>query len=151
VLGTRVSGTTSLNDALVLVARDLSGRPGKKAIVVFTDGGDNNSSLTSESAIRRTKSEGVAVYTIAQGEALASARLLAQLKTVADGTGGLSFAIKSPSEFRTVFDYISRDLQHGYLLTFRPAPSTERWHPIQVSLRGTRGFTVRAREGYYPE
>ncbi len=151
VLGTRVSGTTSLNDALVLVARDLSGRPGKKAIVVFTDGADNDSSLTAESAIRRTKSEGVAVYTIAQGEALASARLLAQLKAVADGTGGLSFAIKSSSEFRTVFDYISRDLQHGYLLTFRPAAGAERWHAIQVTLRGARGFTVRAREGYYPE
>jgi Ca-activated chloride channel homolog len=151
VLGTRVSGSTGLYDALALVARDLSGRPGKKAIVVFTDGGDNNSSLTSESAIRRTKSEGAAVYTIAQGEALRNLRLLTQLEAVAKGTGGLAFAIKSPSEFRTVFDYISRDLQHGYLLTFRPAPDTQRWHPIEVTLRGTRGFTVRAREGYYPE
>jgi VWFA-related protein len=152
VLRTRVSGPTGFHDALVRVARDLSVRPGKKAIVVFTDGVDNASSLTSDSAIKRAKSEGVTIYTIAQGDALKSPKLLTQLETVAKGTGGLAFAVKFPAEIRAVFDHISQDLQHGYFLTFHPASDVQqKWHPITVALTEARGLTVRARQGYNPD
>ena len=151
VLRTAAAGATGLYDALARVARDLSGRAGKKAIVVFTDGVDNASALTADAAIKRAKSEGVAIYTVAQGAAASSTELLAQLQGVAAATGGLAFAIKDPGEMRAVFARISQDLQHGYLLAFQPAPDAmHKWRPIQVSLVVPALRTVRAREGYYP-
>lgn len=152
VLRTRAAGNTGLYDALVRVTRDLSSRPGKKAIVVFTDGADNASALTSDAVARRAKTEDVTVYTIAHGEALKNRELTAQLETVAKATGGLAFAISDPTEIRAVFEHISQDLLHGYLLAFQPAADENReWRSLQIVLRGVQPRKVRAREGYFSE
>jgi VWFA-related protein len=120
-------------------------------IVVFTDGDDNSSTLTADTAILRVKAGGVPVYTIAQGQALQNAGYLKQLADLAKATGGESFAVHDSSDIGGVFAKVSEDLAHGYLLVFHP-PSAEdhAWHPITVQVRGARG-KVRAREGYYPE
>ena len=151
VLSTQASGDTALYDALTRVGRDLSGRAGKKVIVVFTDGNDNVSTLSTETAILRAKAEGVPVYTIAQGEALLHPEFLRQLASVSKATGGVSFVIHDPHEIRGVFEKVSEDLTHGYLLAFQPAPSEDRsWRAIGVEVRESKRYKVRAREGYYP-
>ncbi len=152
VLSTKALGETALYDALARVARDLSGRPGKKVIVVFTDGNDNSSTLITDTAILRAKATGVPVHTIAEGEALASPAYLKQLSDLSKATGGESFAIKDSSEIGAVFEKVSEDLAHGYLLVFQPTAADDHaWRPISVQIRGARGSKVRAREGYYPE
>ncbi len=152
VLGTQAFGDTALYDALARVGQDLAGRAGKKVIVLFTDGKDNASTLNTDAAIQRAKANGVPIYTIAQGEAIGHKDLLAQLASISKATGGESFAIEKPSEIGRVFDKVSEDLTHGYLLSFQP-PASESlaWRPIQVTVKGPRGLKVRAREGYYPE
>jgi VWFA-related protein len=151
VLRTHAHGNTALYDALTRVNRDLSGRSGKKAIVVFTDGDDNASTLTSETAIRRAKAAGVPIYTIAQGEALTHPAFLNQLTGISKATGGVSFAIREPREIRSVFERVSQDLTHGYLFAFQPAPAQDHeWHSIEVVVK-SKNVKVRAREGYYPE
>jgi len=152
VLGTQAFGDTALYDALARVGQDLAGRAGKKVIVLFTDGKDNASSLNTDAAIQRAKANGVPIYTIAQGEAIGHKDLLAQLASISKATGGESFAIEKPSEIGRVFDKVSEDLTHGYLLSFQPSASESlAWRPIQVTVKGPRGLKVRAREGYYPE
>ena len=149
VLRAHALGGTALYDALVRVNRDLAGRTGKKAIVVFTDGDDNLSTLSAEIAIARAKAAGAPIYTIAQGDALRRPKFLDQLAGIANSTGGLPFEIRDPAEILKVFESVSQDLTHGYLLTFQP-PSEEGngWHSIKVTLSTARGRTVRAREGY---
>ena len=133
-------------DALVRVNRNLAGRAGKKAIVVFTDGSDNQSVLTAETAIARARQAAAPIYTIAQGSALRDSGLLDQLARISKSTGGLPF---EPAEILHVFDSVSRDLTHGYLFTFQPpADQSGGWHKIKVTLSAPRGRTVRAREGY---
>jgi VWFA-related protein len=151
VLRTRASGKTGLDDALIHVTRELSSRPGKKVVVVFTDGADNVSTLTPDAVIRRAKTANVAVYTVAHGDALGNTELMAQLESVAKATGGLSFAINDPSGIRTVFDHITQDLLHGYLLAFQPAAADENheWRSLQIVLRDGIPRKVRAREGYF--
>ncbi len=152
VMRTHAAGSTALYDALVRVNLDLAGRSGKKVIVVFTDGSDNSSVLTTDTAILRAKSAGLPIYTIAQGTALDHPELLRQLAGVSKTTGGVAFAIRSPSEIRAVFEAVSQDLMHGYLITFQPPPAEgHTWHAIEVILRDMKGRKVRAREGYYPE
>jgi Ca-activated chloride channel family protein len=151
VLRTHANGSTALYDALTRVNRDLSGRPGKKAIVVFTDGDDNVSTLTAETAIQRAKSSGVPIYTVAQGEALTQPAFLKLLAGISKATGGVSFAIRDSREIRAVFERVSQDLTHGYLLAFQPPPANDHaWHSIEVVVR-SKNVKVRAREGYYPQ
>jgi Ca-activated chloride channel family protein len=152
VLGTRPLGETALYDALARVSRDLSGRAGKKVIVLFTDGDDNSSTLTTNIAIQRAKAVGVPVFTIAQGEALGHPEYLKQLAEVSKATGGVSFVIREPNEIAAVFEKVSEDLMHGYMLTFQaPAVQDHAWRAIEVVLPGLKGHKVRAREGYYPQ
>ncbi len=152
VLRTRAFGDTAMYDALARVGQDLTGHAGKKVIVLFTDGKDNSSTLNPDSAIQRAKANGVPIYTIAQGEAIGHRDLLEQLAGISKATGGESFAIEKPSEIGRVFDKVSEDLTHGYLLSFQPpAAEDPAWRPIQVMVSGPRGLKVRAREGYYPE
>lgn len=151
VLRTRAFGKTALYDALTRVSREVAGRAGKKVIVVFTDGADNLSALTSETALRRAKALGVPVYTIAQGDALESPDLLKQLANLSKATGGVGFTIHSTTEIENVFESITEDLMHGYLLAFQPPASEDRtWRPIEVKMRSPRGHKIRARAGYYP-
>jgi VWFA-related protein len=143
-------GTTALYDSLARVAREISHRSGKKVIVVFTDGADNASTLSSDTVIKRAKTIGAPVYTIAQGQALRFPHVLKQLEKVATATGGLSFVIRNPDEIRGVFEGIAGDLKHGYLLAFRPAEAKAgEWRRIEVRLAGVNKNKVRAREGYY--
>jgi VWFA-related protein len=153
VLRTRAYGKTALYDALVRVNRDLAGRGGKKVLIVFTDGADNMSALNGYNAIRRAKTVGVPVYTIALGEALQDKELVGQLGSVAKATGGEAFTVQTPAEIPAVFESVARDLAHGYLLAFQPSPGEEdhAWRPLEVALRSSRGRKVRAREGYYPD
>ena len=152
VMRTQAFGETALFDALTRVGRDLSGRAGKKVIVVFTDGNDNSSTLTSQTAILRAKTAGIPVYTIAQGEALLYPDFIKQLALISKATGGVPFVIHQPSEIRGVFEKLSEDLTHGYLLVFQPAPGVEHsWHSVQIEIHGSRRYKVRAREGYYPQ
>jgi VWFA-related protein len=152
VLRTQAFGDTALYDALARVGQDLVGHAGKKVIVLFTDGKDNASTLNPDAAIQRAKANGVPIYTIAQGEAIGHKDLLDQLAGISKATGGEAFAIEKPSEIGRVFDKVSEDLTHGYLLSFQPPPAENpAWRPIQVTVGGPRGLKVRAREGYYPE
>jgi VWFA-related protein len=139
---------TALYDGLVRVNRDLAARTGKKVIVVFTDGEDNDSTLSAATAILRAKTVGIPIYTIAQGHALGHAALLKELSGISQATGGLSFRIGSAAEIGPVFDSVLQDLLHGYLLAFQPqSMEGHTWRSIEVRAPGN----VRAREGYYPE
>jgi len=152
ILKTHAQGITAFYDALVRVNRDLAGRPGKKVIVVFTDGSDNSSMLTPNTAVERAKARGIPIYTIAEGEALESQRLLAELNNISQSTGGAQFQIRKLSDIGPVFEKVSQDLMHGYLVAFQPSPGDNHtWRKIQVVLSGAKGVQVRARQGFYVE
>ena len=105
-----------------------------------------------ETAIQRAKVAGVPVYTIAQGEAVTHPAFLKQLAGISKATGGVSFVIREPKEIRGVFEHVSEDLMHGYLLEFQPPPAHDRaWRSIGVMVKGSKNLKVRAREGYYPD
>ena len=152
VLQAHPAGTTALYDALVRVSRDLMQRHGKKVIIVFTDGSDNASMLTAEAAIFRAKSSGIPIYTIAQGEAVEHPDLIKGLADLSKATGGAPFLIRKLADIGAAFHKMSEDLMHGYLLAFQPPPSADKaWHKISVSIPGSKGLAIRAREGYNAE
>jgi VWFA-related protein len=152
ILKTHAAGYTALYDALIRVNRDLSARTGKKVIIVFTDGNDNTSMLTADIAIERAKGRGIPIYTIAEGEALYHAELIGQLKNMAQSTGGTPFIIRQLSDIGPVFEKVSEDLMHGYLVAFQPDPAENyEWRKIEVVLPRSSGFHVRAREGFFAE
>lgn len=67
-------------------------------------------------------------------------------------TGGVAYSVKKPKDVETVFQDISEDLQHGYMLTYKP-PTAHGfgWRKIQLVLNGYKEARIRAREGCLPD
>jgi Ca-activated chloride channel homolog len=153
VLRTRAEGQTALFDALSEVAQEISKRPGKKALVVFSDGDDNASALNANAAVTRAKKAGIPLYAIAEGEATRSKELRKLLEDLSKRTGGTSYEVKKPADIDQVFQKIALDLQHLYMLAYRPQAGAEagKWRKIEVSLRGQKDYRIRSKEGYFPE
>jgi Ca-activated chloride channel family protein len=153
VLRTRASGATALFDALATVARNVSARRGKKAIVLFTDGDDNASGLTAEAATKRILEAGVPVYSVVEGEARRSEVLRKRLRQIAESTGGFSSEADSEADIEKVFRNIEADLKHLYLLTYAPPAGVDqtKWRSIRVEVDGLTGYKVRGKQGYFPE
>jgi Ca-activated chloride channel homolog len=152
VLRTRAGGNTAFFDAIVQVAKEIEKHPGKKAIVLLTDGDDNASGLTADAAVKRVLETGVPVFAIAEGEARRSARLRSGLRQIAERTGGFSYEANSANDIERVFRDIQGELKHLYLLTYRP-PDGDRtkWRTIRVEIEGLTGYKVRGKQGYFPE
>jgi VWFA-related protein len=152
VLRGRAAGQTALFDAISELAREIEPRTGKKAIVVFTDGADNASLLNARSAVQRAKKSGVPVYAVAEGDALKSKPLLSEIREIADATGAKFHEAHKPSDINAIFQDISGDLGHTYLLAYKPPPSMDqKWRTIELAVSGLKDVKVRAKEGYLPE
>jgi Ca-activated chloride channel family protein len=144
-------GTTALFDSISQVALNLERRPGKKVIVVLTDGGDNASVLNREAAARRARKAGVPVFAVAEGDALKDDVAANLLRDLSRATGGHMYKAEHSKDIDKVFESIAEDLQNGYLLAFHPASDEKPtpWHELQLLVNNTpKPVTVRARTGY---
>jgi VWFA-related protein len=152
VLRSRAAGGTALFDAIAELSREIEPRNGKKAIIVFTDGDDNSSTLNARAAVQRAKKAGVPVYTVAEGDALKSAALLSEIREIADSTGAKFHQVRKTGDISDVFKDISGDLGHTYLLGYKAPPTMDqKWRSIALAVSGVKDIKIRAKEGYFPE
>jgi Ca-activated chloride channel homolog len=152
VLRTRAQGRTALFDAIAQTTEDISKRAGKKALLVFSDGDDNASMLSGRSAVLRAQKIGVPLYAIAEGAATKSRRLETLLQELSKQTGGAAYRAKNADDIEEVFQQISENLRHLYMLSYQPASLTldGKWRKIELLLTGVKGYRIRGKEGYYP-
>jgi VWFA-related protein len=151
LLKTKASGSTALYDAMAQLARDLSKSGGKKAILLFTDGNDNTSVLTVESAVSIIRRIGVPIYTVAEGDLLKDHGALTRLKEISETTNGVAFESRKPDDLRDIFGRIGKDLQHLYLLGYYSSNADQKaeWRKISVRLPKNTQLKLRAKEGYW--
>jgi len=140
--------TTALRDAVVKTLDRLAPESGRQALVVFSDGADRYSQVSAAQMLDRARSGPALVYPIVFGRAQVAA-----LAEIASLTGGRSFVLRDARGLEAALGSIARELRHQYLIGYAPAGATEpgRWHPIRVRVRNqdTRGWRVRARDGYW--
>jgi hypothetical protein len=100
--------------------------------------------------VNRAKKLGIPLYTIAEGEALQSSALRKLLKELSESTGGLPYEVKKAGDIETILQEISQDLQHLYLLSCRPpvGPAAGQWRKIDVFVKGSSNYRIRAKQGY---
>jgi Ca-activated chloride channel family protein len=145
----RAWGGTALYDAVVQGIDLLGRQQGRRAIILFTDGKDENSHAPMETAIAQVEASDAMIYPIGQGRAVHDKDLQKLLQRVATTSGGRAFFASTPSKLDEVFSEILDDLHHQYLLSY-PAPDDQRdgkWHKITVTAGGGK-YRVRARQGY---
>lgn len=146
--GLQAWGGTALFDAVV-ESVDLAARgTGRKGVVIFSDGEDQVSRVTSEVAIRRLQESEVIVYTVAFGAAASSPVVRKQLDAFAKASGGRVFFHRDIGDLDRSFADIIDEMSAQYLLSYEPAGTASRgWRTLEVDVL-RRGLRVRARDGY---
>jgi VWFA-related protein len=151
-------GKTAFFDALSeMPARTELGRNPSRAIILLSDGIDNNSRLTREQIQKRLEAVAIPIYAFglrepaeqkqipALTEEMANIDLLEEL---ASATGGKLFVGNQPEQIAQAMDGIERALRAQYLIGFSPTgKGTVKYRRISLKLAG-RVRSVRVRAGY---
>ena len=142
-------GGTALYDAILTSLNMVGKQPGRRSLVVFTDGEDQNSVATMKRVETRLETSDATIYTIGLGRSVKDRTLAGILAHMSDMSGGRSFLVDDVSELKAVFGEIVDELANQYLLSY--ASSNEKrdgtWRKIAVDTT-EKGYHVRHRQGY---
>jgi VWFA-related protein len=148
----RTRGKTALYDA---VAHGLDyldrGHRDQKALIVVSDGRDNESVMTFSQLTQKAAASRAVIYAIGlaeEGSADANPGILKRLAAI---TGGEAFFPNETAALVTTLERIARDIRTSYTLGYVPTDASDdgRFRRVRVLVRGTPGGThVRHRDGY---
>ena len=165
ILGLKAEGETALFDAVGYALDGLKhAKNRKKVLVIVTDGEDNASRLRFRDLIERAEEEETVVYTVGMFGSMGSGLGLmgmarydrdgrAELKKLAEVTGGSSHFPTNVDQCRSVMKEIAREVSQQYSLGYYPL-NKERdgnWRRIKVAVSRERNsqLVARTRSGYY--
>jgi VWFA-related protein len=144
-------GGTSLYDAVHYGLSRIRDRPGRKAVLVFSDGADTTSALKEREVIDYARSVEATVYCVlirgATGFAARGPRGF--LRKLASETGGQHFFPDKIGELVRTFAQISEELHNHYALAYTPKrPPDGTWRTVAVRV-ARKDADVRVRKGYF--
>jgi Ca-activated chloride channel homolog len=143
--GLQAWGGTSLNDAVHYSLGRIKDAPGRKALIVFSDGADTTSTLPEKEVVDYARAVEATVYSI--GFKGSGSRGF--LRKLATETGGQFFAPDKVAELIKVFNEISNELKNHYLLAYTPKREPDgSWREIALKVSRTDA-QVRVRKGYF--
>jgi Ca-activated chloride channel family protein len=155
-------GLTALLDSVEMALREMKkARNARKALVVISDGGDNNSRYTAEEIEKLVREADVQVYAMGVFEpfsnlGLSSAELTGPrlLAEVSEQTGGRTFPARSFAALPTIAKRIAIELRNQYVLAYSPLKQDRdgKYRKVEVKLSAPPGLTAlkaRWRLGYY--
>jgi Ca-activated chloride channel homolog len=152
----KAGGGTAMYDALYFACRDKllkaqRGGPTRRAIILLSDGDDNQSHVTREEAIEMAQRAEVIVYTISTNVTGTRGRADKVLERIAEATGGRPFFPFQINDVANAFLEIQDELRSQYALSYKPADfhMDGRYHTIEILAQNHKGLRVRSRRGYY--
>jgi VWFA-related protein len=140
------SGGTSIFDGVTFALQQFQGIPGKKALIVFTDGLEGTSSASAGECERLARTVGVPVYVVVPP---GDDRNPNALVGIARDTGGTMFLEEPEESFPALFEKLAAEMRGQYVLSFtRPAGiRAGTWRSLRVAVE-RRDANVRAIQGY---
>ena len=148
----RAGGETPLWNAVDVMMVYLKDVPGRRVVLVFTDGYDTTTLAHGFDAVRtRADREEVMIYAIGcwGGPGTDDEKPEGDLRKLADHTGGgyVELTWSESATLTSTFARIADELHHQYVLGFVPSKLDGRTHDLDVRVKGA-GLTVRARKNY---
>ncbi len=152
----RPGGGTAMYDAVYFACRDklmkeAATGPTRRAIILLSDGEDNQSRVTREEAIEMAQRAEVIIYTISTNVSGVKMRGDKVLERMAEATGGRAFFPFRIQDVSNAFSEIQDELRSQYVLAYKPADFVADGHfrSIDIIAADRKGLQVRARKGYF--
>jgi Ca-activated chloride channel family protein len=158
VIWDRPRGATALFDAVYAALNEVKrAENSRKALVVITDGGDNNSRYSFPELLALSRESYAQVYIVAIRRNLRDQdeqRGRLRLDQIANETGGRLLIVDSSGELPHALATVNELIRNQYLLTYRPTDPRRdgKWRPVRVRIQRPSkapAYRVYARGGYY--
>ena len=142
-------GGTALYDVIIRGLQQLTRQPGRRVLVVFSDGDDRTSHATLESLEQAVRASDATLFMVALGRAVRSGTLKTGIERLVDLSGGRALFVDRADRLDEPFAEIIEELANQYLLGYESTntKSDGAWREIKVELPNHR-HSVRARQGY---
>jgi|SRR5215469_9865025 len=160
--GLQSGGLTALLDAINLGIDEMKrARNPRKALIVISDGGDNNSSYSQQEIASLVRAADVQVYAMGvfepvlfpglSKEEVSGPKLMSQ---ISEQTGGRAFGVSDSKQLPSIADKIATELHNEYSLAYTPKRSERdgKYRKIEVRLKPRKDLSdlkARWRLGYY--
>ena len=149
-------GGTALYDAIYFACRDKLSQDQprhkfRRAIVIVSDGDDNQSRYTRDQALEMAQKADVVMYAISTNITRVESDGDKVLKYLAQETGGRAFFPFKVEDLDQSFENIANELRHQYNISYRPEPlkTDGLFHVIDVRVPQRKNILVNVRRGYY--
>ena len=145
---------SALYNCLLLTLRDAAKVPGRKVVIVFSNGPDNASMVAPDDVRGVAEDEGIPIYVISTNEVNKDPISASIFKRISTNTGGKSYFAKTWQKQVEAFESIREDLGNSYTITYYPQPNQNegfRRIRVQMTSDAARKYKVRARPGYRPQ
>jgi VWFA-related protein len=144
---------TALYNALLLALRDAAKVPGRKVVIVFSNGPDNASMVAPDDVRAVAEDEGIPIYVISTTEVNKDPISSGVFKRIASRTGGKAYWAKTWQKQVEAFEDIREDLGNSYTVTYYPKPNpNEGFRKITIEATNDPGkkWRIKSRPGYRP-
>jgi len=144
----------ALYNGLLLTLRDAAKVPGRKVIIVFSNGPDNASLIAPDDVRAVAEDDGIPIYVISTNDVAKDPMSSNVFKRISTRTGGKAYFAKTWQKQVEAFESIREDLGNSYTITYYPQPNpNEGFRKINVEIVSDVGkkYRVRARPGYRPQ
>ena len=139
---------TALYNALLLTLRDAAKVPGRKLIIVFSNGPDNASQVSPADVSAVAEDEGIPIYVISTNEVNQDPISSAAFRRLATGTGGKAYWARTWQRQVEAFEDIREDLGNSYTVTYYPKPNpNEGFRKIAVEIAADAGRSCACTRG----
>ncbi len=149
-----VAGSDSaLYNALLLTLRDAADVPGRKVVIVFSNGPDNASMLAPDDVRTVAENEGIPIYVISTNEVNSDEISSSVFRRITDRTGGEAFFARTWQRQVEAFESIRESLGNSYTVTYYPQGNDNdgfRAVTVEILRDDGRNYQVRGRPGYRP-
>jgi VWFA-related protein len=152
----RAGGGTSLYDAIFYACRDKLAQDQprhkfRRAIIVVTDGDDNQSRTSRDQALEMAQKSDAVIYAISTNITRTETDGDKVLRYLTAETGGQAFFPFKVEDLEQSFENIANELRHQYNIFYRPEPlkTDGLYHDVTLKVKGRKDLVVRARKGYY--
>ena len=143
----------ALYNCLLLSLRDAAKVPGRKVVIVFSNGPDNASVVAPDDVRAVAEDEGIPIYVISTNEVNKDPISSAVFRRIAGRTGGKAFFAKTWQKQVEAFESVREDLGNSYTVTYYPAANPNqgfRKISVEVVSDVAKKLRIRARPGYRP-
>ena len=157
-------GQTALNDA-VAVSPDFANKGSceKRALLLITDGIENDSQYSPNQAIEVARRVDVPIYTVGykiplserylekykRSQGLTALNIVESLEKFSAATGGKAFFLSQVLELKNALRLIKQELSHQYILGYTSYTDPENIYRKIKVVTPKKNYRVRTREGYY--